>query len=181
MKTTTKRTGLAIVAILVLIGVAACAGDDSESEVATTDDGFKHVEAIDMVLEWKVNGDNLDVRVEAPATGWVGVGFDPDSIMKGANFLMGYVVDGEATVEDHWGDRLTTHVKDDEQNVSNVQGSESEGTTSLQFTIPLDSGDDQDKPLTEGETYDVLLAYSGADDFVTEHEQSERKKIEITL
>jgi hypothetical protein len=181
MEKSTVRIGLAILAIALVVGLAACGGGDSESEVTTTDDGFKQVEAIDMVFEWQVDGDNLNVRLEAPATGWVGVGFDPDSIMKGANFLMGYVVDGQATVEDHWGDGLTTHVKDDEQNVSSVQGSESDGTTSLSFTIPLDSGNDQDKPLTEGETYDVLLAYSGADDFVTEHEQSERKKVEITL
>ena len=45
---------------------------------------------------WKVDGDKLAVKLTAETEGWVGIGFNPINEMKGANFILGYVKNGEA-------------------------------------------------------------------------------------
>ena len=53
--------------------------------------------------------------------------------------------------------------------LSNVSGSEQDGQTVLEFTVPLDSGDPKDKPLSvEGDTI-VMLAYGRSDSIVLKH------------
>ena len=105
--------------------------------------------------------------------------------MKGTNFILGYVEDGNPSIADHYGNGLTKHSADEElggsSHVELMEASEDDGGTMLHFTIPLDSGDEYDKPLTPGESYEILLAYSSEDDFVTEHGDSERTKIEVEL
>ena len=49
---------------------------------------------------------------------------------------------------------------------------ESGGTTSLEFTLPMNSQDGYDSVLNEGETHTVLLAFGpgGSDDFDSPHQ-----------
>jgi hypothetical protein len=129
----------------------------------------------DVRFFWTVQGENIEVKLVAPTNGWIGIGFNPDvpENMKGANFLIGYVKGGKAEVVDHYGTELKKH-KDDEKiegksDVSNVSGSEQDGQTVLEFTVPLDSGDPMDKPVTvQGDTI-VLLAYGRSDSIVLKH------------
>ena len=78
-----------------------------------------------------------------------------------------------AEVFDHYGTETKKH-QDDEKiegtsNLSNVSGSEQDGQTVLEFTVPLDSGDAMDKPVSaQGETV-VLLAYGRSDSIVLKH------------
>jgi len=53
----------------------------------------------------------------------------------------------------------------------------------VEFTIPLVSGDDYDKPLSIDSTYTVILAYGpdGADDFSIQHELFTTTSITLTL
>jgi hypothetical protein len=111
----------------------------------------------------------------APTKGWVAVGFNPESgeDMGGANLIIGLVKAGKAEVLDHYGTMKEKH-KDDEKiggqtDVSNVSGSEAKGTTELEFTIPLDSGDAKDKPLSLENDNTVLLAYGKSDEIVLKH------------
>ena len=108
-------------------------------------------------------------------SGWMGVGFNSEmpETMKGANFLIGYVKGGTAEVFDHYGTETKKH-KDDEKidgksDLSNVSGSEQDGQTVLEFTVPLDSGDAVDKPLNVQEDTIVLLAYGRSDSIVLKH------------
>jgi hypothetical protein len=58
-------------------------------------------------------------------------------------------------------------------------GREEGGTTTIEFQIPLDSGDANDKPLSPGSTYPVLLAWGTVDEFQVYH--AARGLSEITL
>lgn len=151
---------------------AAAGGDEADSEGAD----FAELTASDMVFRYRVVGDSMEVEVEAPTTGWVAVGFDPERGMQGANFVIGYVAGGEATVEDHYGNGMTSHSSDESlggrRDVTEVTGTESDGSTTIGFRLPLDSGDEYDKPLESGGEYTVLLAYgpNNADDVTSYHQ-----------
>jgi hypothetical protein len=57
-----------------------------------------------ITFRWKAEKDLLRVVLSARTTGWVAVGFDPVEMMKGANFVIGYVKEGMIFVGD--GDPL---------------------------------------------------------------------------
>jgi hypothetical protein len=139
----------------------------------------------DVSLSLETDGTDLTIGITAPTTGWVAVGFDPSAAMKDANIIIGYVEGGEVFIRDDWGSGHTTHEPDTEMggtdDVTVVSGSESDGVTSLTFTIPLDSGTPGDKAVAPGNTYDILLAYGpdGADDFEGYHRWAEVIEIEF--
>ena len=129
----------------------------------------------EMRFFWTLQGDNIDVMLTAPTNGWMGIGFNPEvpENMKGANFLIGYFKGGKAEVFDHYGTELKKHKEDEkiegQSNLSNVSGSEQDGHTVLEFTVPLDSGDAMDKPVNAQSETIVLLAYGRSDSIVLKH------------
>ena len=164
---------------------------DSEEPAETTEttettETFKSASFQDWELEWRVQGENLAVSISYPSTGWLAVGFDPSRMMQDANIMIGYVsADGEVVLTDQYGTATTAHQPDEElggsNDLSEVEGSEEDGVTTLSFVMPLDSGDEYDKPLTPGESYRVLVARGpdGQDDLTTYH--AGRGGFEITL
>ncbi len=127
-----------------------------------------------MDVHWTNDADLLWVALSAPATGYVSVGFDPIDRKVGANYIIGYVKDGEAVVRDHVGTRGNLHDADTavggEDNLLASAGTEIDGRTILEFVIPLDSGDPKDRPLEPGGTYEIQVAYQlSRDDFISWH------------
>jgi hypothetical protein len=129
----------------------------------------------DMHLLWRLREDSIDIKLVAPTKGWVAVGFNPETgrTMKGANLIIGFVRAGKAEVVDHYGTMKDKHKEDDridgQTNVSNVSGSEEGGTTEVAFTMPLNSGDAKDTPLSLDGDNIVLLAYGNSDRIVLKH------------
>lgn len=147
--------------------------------------GYQHkVSGADVTFEWTVNGENIDIRLSAPTTGWVGIGFNPSDQMKDANFILGYVKKGELRITDEYGKTTKAHTKDTkddgQMDVVNASGVEENDVTTISFTIPLDSGDPRDQPLiVDGETV-VLLAYgAGRDSFRTKHKDYATLKVNL--
>lgn len=144
----------------------------SEAELG----GYSHGVALeDIRLLWRLREDSIDIKLAAKTKGWVGVGFNPETgeNMKGANLIIGYVKAGEPEIVDHYGTMKDKHKEDDKvggkSNVSNVSGVEADGTTELEFTIPSDSGDATDRPLSLESDNTVLLAYGKSDIIVLQH------------
>jgi hypothetical protein len=129
----------------------------------------------DMHFLWTLGEDSIDIKLVAPTKGWVSVGFNPETgrTMKGANLIIGLVRAGKAEVVDHYGTMKDKHKDDDriggQTNVSNVTGSEEQGTTEVAFTIPLDSGDAKDGVVNRAGNNVVLLAYGKSDRIVLKH------------
>lgn len=173
-------------------GAAATDGASAADEPAASDDTAvieaqpapaQTVEAIGMSLTWGIDGDRLRIALSGPTDGWIAVGFRPSRAMKDADIHIGYV-DGQTVVmTDQFGTGLITHAPDEElggtTDIGDLSGEEIDGTTTIRYSIPLDSGDDYDQPLTPGETLPVILAWGRADNTSGAHR--DRTTIEITL
>ncbi len=108
--------------------------------------------------------------LRSPGTGWVSVGFDPVRAMQGANYIIAAVSGGQLLIEDHFGTGTTAHRKDAREDILLAAGGVEGGTTAVEFVIPLDSGDPEDKALKPGGTYTVLLAYHrSSPSFIVRH------------
>jgi len=127
-----------------------------------------------ITVYWYNDGEEIYVGMVGPGTGWVAVGFDPVFVMNGANFIMGYVSGNETVVSDEFGTTVSSHAADTTIggtfDVTEYAGIEAGGETTIEFRMPLDSGDARDKPLSPGGTYRVLVSYnSSMDDFQAKH------------
>jgi len=132
------------------------------------------IDVKDMSFQWKIDGDQIHIKLVAKTAGWVGIGFNPTKIMKDANFILGYVKGGKPTVTDHFGTGERKHEHDKklggESNISNIFGKEENGKTEIGFTFPLNSGDSNDQEIKVDQDNIILLAYgAGRDSFRALH------------
>ena len=142
------------------------------------------VQSKKITFSWKVAGDTLAVKIAAETKGWGAVGFNPSSKMKGADFVLGYVKNGKAKIRDDFGSSKTSHKPDKKlggtSDVTLIGGEEVGGVTTIEFTIPLKSGDKKDSEIkVEGDTI-VLLAYGpGRDGFTARHKFRTALKVNL--
>ena len=138
-----------------------------------------------MTFAWKVDGDNLAIKISAKTEGWVGIGFNPSKQMKDANFVLGYVKKGTAKIIDEFGDSDNTHKSDKKLggtvDATLVAGVEEGGVTTLEFTVPTQSEDKSDTKIdVNGDTI-VLLSYgAGRDSFKTKHKYRSSFKVNLS-
>jgi hypothetical protein len=123
-----------------------------------------------MSLFWQNDATNLYVGLISPGTGWLGVGFSHRAGKQGSNIILGAVADGAVTIQDNYGVTRELHMPDRNSSILAYGGSEEAGQTTLEFVIPLASGDAQDTALAPGEAVQVILAYQATwDSFGIEH------------
>ena len=127
-----------------------------------------------MAVSWVHDDVNLSVGLVSPGTGWAGIGFGPEGVlMDGSNIIIGYILGAATVISDEYGVGLN-HIADiglgGRDDILERAGSEASGKTTLEFRIPLDSGDAYDIALRTGKTFSLLLAYHDtADDLITLH------------
>ena len=143
--------------------------------------GYNEITSSDITFQWKIKESSLEIILKAPTKGWIAVGFDPSSMMQDANFIIGYVRDGQVFVRDDYGTWFSSHASDESlggnNDITGFSGNESSKKTQISFTIPLDSGDEYDRLLMPGQQYQILLSYGEKDDFKSIH----RKKTVVTI
>lgn len=133
-----------------------------------------------ITFAWTVNGTKLDIKISARTTGWVAVGFNPSNRMQGANIIIGYVTKNEVVIRDDFGFRETGHREDKNSNITNQTGSEIAGVTTLEFTIPLNSGDPEDGVIQPAGDTKIIFAYgAGRDNLRTRHKYRATKTINL--
>lgn len=139
--------------------------------------GYTVQESKGFVFGYALAGQTLKGYMSAPSTGWLAVGFDPTNRMKDANFVFGFVQDGKGVIRDDFGTGSTSHASDEslggKSDVRLVSFSEADGRTTIEFEVPLASGDRYDRPLSPGTTYKVLWAFGpdNRDNFTAIHRQ----------
>ncbi|PKN79422.1 MAG: hypothetical protein CVU48_05385 [Candidatus Cloacimonetes bacterium HGW-Cloacimonetes-1] len=124
-------------------------------------------------LRYKTVGNDLQCILSANTPGWLSVGFDPSSRMKDANYIIGYVNGGVGSIRDDWGTSQSSHEADvalgGTSDITLLASDESGGITTLEFIIPLNSGDAKDKAMVIGNSYSLIFAKGNADDYDSMH------------
>lgn len=120
-------------------------------------------------VHWKLDADNIHLAIRAPTLGWVGLGIaDPNSAgMKGADIVYGWVKDGTVEIFDAYAMGETMPMLDECQSWTLVAGEEVAGVTTLEVMRPLDTGDNQDRPIDLNPSLPppVIVAYGNTDVF----------------
>lgn len=167
--------------VLILAGSVLLPLSATEEEIIAN--GFKKVEVKKIVFQWRIQGENIDIILSAPTAGWISVGFDPSKMMKDADILIGYVDNNEVFMRDDFGTGNTKHKADTDlggtDDITINGGSESDGKTTLEFSIPLHSGDPNDRELEQKKEYKLIFAYGKKDDFTSYHKT--RTSLNVTL
>lgn len=171
------------------IGAAAQAPEEPKSPVVDgllSEGEYPHVLSLKdgkVEIHWKNDAESLWVAVRGKTTGWVAVGFDPDKHMKGANFLLAYVQDDSTTFRDDYGSGRFKHQSDTElggkDHILECRGKEEKAVTTVEFKIPLNSGDQYDKLLKPKKEYTILLGLGKKDDFRKRHFLKAKAKITL--
>jgi len=143
-----------------------------------------HTTVIGVNVYWSNDAEQLRIGLVSPGTGYTAIGLDPEDRMKGANYIIAFMQEGELHIRDDFGTQPIAHTQDTNRggydNILASAGSEWPDQTVIEFVIPLDSGDSYDKPLVPGNTYPILIAYHDLrDGFSARH--SGRGSGEITL
>ena len=170
-----KRLLWAVLFLMVMAMASSPVGAEPSSHTLT--DG-------PMTFSWVLADGSIECTLTGKTKGWVAVGFNPVKMMKGANFIMGYVKGGKVKVTDHIGNSERNHKADTKSGGKNstveTGGSEKAGITEIHFTIPLDSKDPNDTALDAKGMTTVLLAMGSRDSFRAVHSFRSVHRVNLT-
>ncbi len=140
-------------------------------------------EAVKIYL--KVEASLISIGIEAPTTGWVGIGFDPVSVMDQADMVIAWVdAGGKAHALDCFSTGLFgPHPPDTELGGTNdliaFGGKEEGGKTVVEFQRPLKASDSVDKPIDPTKPLKIIWAYSETDRFDDMHSAAGSAEIDL--
>lgn len=122
-----------------------------------------------MQVSWRASEGKVHFGLTAPVAGWLAIGLNTSDQLKGTYLLMARVVKGQAEVVEHKvispGVYRPFHELGADMAVSNIHGSEREGSTTVSFSLPEMNVSPLAFPMQEGQSYTLLMAYSVSDDF----------------
>lgn len=177
------KTKVLLLLSMLFFAAAAAAYDLGGIAPAEGEDGWKTVEIEGMTLSWREMEDAFSFRIEAPAEGWVAVGFGGGPAMKDASLIIGYADEDGAHYRDDHGTSPVSHSPDTDlggtDDIMEADVQESNGTTTFCFTLPMEPSDELDPVLTPGETIRVLAAWGNRDGFTGMHSEVHTAEIEL--
>jgi hypothetical protein len=150
---------------------------------AANDTAMKTVTSGKFIFSYKVDGQKLVAKLTCPSTGWVAVGFNPKSVMKGAGFIIGAVVDGKPVISEEFGTGMFEHKPIAGLGGKNVLVAgdctlENE-TATLSFTMPLSTKDGMHPDLAAGKKVRLIFATGGSGDMTKKHKTKGSKTITL--
>ncbi|MEM8999704.1 MAG: DOMON domain-containing protein [Bacteroidota bacterium] len=136
-----------------------------------------------MKVAWQAEGDLFHFTATAPEDGWVALGFNTsDNIIKSNLYMINVSENGVNAVDLYVvgiGDPKPMEELGSKSQICNVKGTEKNGTTTVQFSIPQKAFDRYHYDLRKTQKIWLICAYSMEDDFG--HHSLMRKHIEVTL
>ena len=143
--------------------------EDGEYEFDASFDGGN------FVIFWRIEADHIYMAIRAKTTGWVSIGFDPSVRMKDADMLIGWVTkSGTAGLLDCYstGD-YGPHPPDTSlggtDDIIRYEGSESGGSTTIEFKRLLRTGDRYDTNMELDGPMEIIWAVGDDDDYTSGH------------
>ncbi|MEQ9403011.1 MAG: DOMON domain-containing protein [Cyclobacteriaceae bacterium] len=129
----------------------------------------KKLETEGFKLIWQFVDDKVSFRLSAPTNGWVALGFTHGTGIVNSNLIQGAVIDDEVIVQDQYvtgfGEHPPVEALAVASCISEIQGIEAAGITTISFSILKQARDKLHYNLTEGVEINIWLAYSVSDDF----------------
>ncbi|MDZ7837877.1 MAG: DOMON domain-containing protein [Actinomycetota bacterium] len=135
--------------------------------------------ATGLTVYWSNDDSNVYLAIRYQEPGWVALGFNPSFAMKDANIIMMAFQDGQAIVRDDYGTGNFTHQPDEQLGGTTDIVEYAATGESFELAIPLDSQDQYDQELQQGNSYKLILATGSSYDFDTKH--SKRSTATISL
>ena len=128
-------------------------------------------------LYWTIAGETIFIAIAAETTGWVGIGFGASDRMLAGDIIMGYVTEGNVTIQDQYSQQETGVTSSDvslggTNGILSYNGSEINGNTTLEFSRLLGTGDEYDNPILTTEKTNTIWAIGSKDDFTSFHVSS---------
>ena len=127
-----------------------------------------------MEILWTSESDTHYMAIRSQYEGWVAIGFRPTSVMNNADIILGGSAEGEPYIYDMYSTGLYgPHPPDTNLggtfDVLNFASIESEGSTLIEFSRPMVTGDEYDATLTSDETIPIIWAVSDTDEPLLKH------------
>ena len=119
-------------------------------------------------MEWYIDGDEIEIQVTAPTTGWVGFGLSESGGMIGGDQLVVIVDDvtGDVTWDDHNSIIEAQPIVDDCNDWTVLNACQGSSETIFRARRKLDTGDTQDwQILNNSHATRVIAAYGMSDTF----------------
>jgi len=127
-----------------------------------------------ITLYWHNDSVYLYIGFKSQASGWTAIGFNPERLMKDANIILFTIVNENTIARDDFGTSNFTHSSDEELggnfDITEYAGMKENNTTTVEFVMPLDSGDKYDRVLEPNVSYSLILAVNLTNtDFSSKH------------
>jgi hypothetical protein len=136
------------------------------------------VEEGGMSVDWSMGADSVELRLAAPTTGWLAVGFNDRPTLDGTRLFMVRVVDGKGEVEEHLADPPNHAPRDPAHAAGSAKvlsASVVEGATTA--TIRVAHSDFGGVEIGPGGTYHLTIAWSRSGDW--QHHSAFRSAVEV--
>ncbi|MDX1958280.1 MAG: DOMON domain-containing protein [Leptospiraceae bacterium] len=152
-------------------------GVDSQNNKA------KEINYNDMNVSWKYEDKFLIFRMRSKSKGWMAIGFNETSELKGTKLIMGAITKDSVVVSERYiiepgvHKSLTELGLKEEIQIQNYK--EVNGIKEIEFKLPVASKQKFSKNLTRGNKIHLLIAYSLENDFM--HHSISRTSIPIEL
>jgi hypothetical protein len=140
---------------------------------------MRHIMLNGVEVNWHFTNDRIFLEMTAPTTGWVTVGFNESIGITGAYLLMGRVVNNTPELVEHHTVSPGNYKPIPIRSVKDISGSEKNGFTTINFSLPIQPKGSKQKELFVGRELIIILAYSREDDF--QHHSAMRTSIKIKL
>eukprot|EP01084_Bolivina_argentea_P281326 481319_1 len=135
-------------------------------------DYFTYLDANDLYkLYWTDLDDNLiEFGMEVTGTGWIALGISPNGQMPQSDIMFAWVDDNNNKVylQDRHTIGRTYPLLDENQDLTLIEGEQTDGVTRIRFTRPKFSCNDEDISLSQGTTR-IIYAWDPNNDPTNEH------------
>ncbi len=155
----------------------------ASSPALSGDIAKRRISAGDMIFTWFHLDDQLMGKLQAPAPGWLAIGFNNQETLLGTRFIMAAVHDDGSV---HAEERIAVPGGHDALSnqggslgLDHLQGARKNGTTELTFSLSDNVNDPNQVSLAPGSPTYLMLAWSHEADFA--HHSAWRRHFDVTL
>ncbi len=173
-----QKTGPVISMVLLTLILLLTAGDVSAQEEYS---GQATLAEGDLELSWEISNGFSTWTMKGRTEGWISLGFEPSVAMKDADMAIGWVDEGQPHILDCYSTGETgPHPPDTTLNGTDdltlIEGSESNGWTTIKFSRMLVTGDTRtDRVIDTNNEIKIIWAVGPSDDWRMDHGRGMRR------